>query len=472
MILDTFGSDFNGLVEAITQFLRVIVLFQAGISAVTMAALYSPLERNDTHQISVVIKSSQSFLKKVVLVFVIFSICLAIGYPLLVKDEFDFIYTASLVLIMCLSTVVQFFFGQVYQFLFTADQNHRLISMVNSAKVLVSTVISVILIQSGFGMRAVKLGAAIVFVIAPLFIYLYAQRKYKLQKSVEVDLAVIDQRWAHFGAQFASFVSMNSGLIILSAFVNLYEISVFAIYNLVMSGIFGFFLPLTRGIDAAFGNMIAKNEHSLLKKNLRVYEQIVFGATAFLFSITAVMTLPFVMLYTQNVFDVEYYRPALMAVIVAATAFRCLYFPYMSVTNAAGHFRPLRKYAFLEATLTIAISIAMIQWIGITGAAVGMLFSYSFRTGYYAVYGSKVIVNRSVWVFAKRLFVTMACVATIIALSSLLPLPTELSFLQWAMNALVLSVMALAVVGLFEYLFFKDDLHETIAMACRLVRKS
>ena len=120
LILASFGSQYNGVTSAISQFLRVISLFQAGIGGVTIAALYRPLVENNTVQISVIIKTTESFLRRVVLIFFGFSLVLACLYPFLVSSAFDWFFTASLVMIMSISTFAQYFFGQTYQFLLKA----------------------------------------------------------------------------------------------------------------------------------------------------------------------------------------------------------------------------------------------------------------------------------------------------------------------------------------------------------------
>ena len=43
IILLNYGSEINGLVLSITQFLNYINLFEGGVSGVVLAALYKPL---------------------------------------------------------------------------------------------------------------------------------------------------------------------------------------------------------------------------------------------------------------------------------------------------------------------------------------------------------------------------------------------------------------------------------------------
>ena len=44
LILSTFGSEANGLVSSLTQFLNYISLVEGGIGSVVLTALYRPLE--------------------------------------------------------------------------------------------------------------------------------------------------------------------------------------------------------------------------------------------------------------------------------------------------------------------------------------------------------------------------------------------------------------------------------------------
>lgn len=69
IILTYFGSDVNGLVSSITQFLSYITLIEGGVTGVVMASLYKPLVNNDNKKISAIIKTSQKFYKKVGIIF-------------------------------------------------------------------------------------------------------------------------------------------------------------------------------------------------------------------------------------------------------------------------------------------------------------------------------------------------------------------------------------------------------------------
>ena len=459
LILTSFGSEYNGVTNVITQFLRVIALFQAGIGGVTLAALYKPLYEKDHEQVSVIKRTTEIYLRKIAFMFIGVSVIIACTLPLFVK-EFDYLFTASLVLIMSLSTFAQYFFGQAHQFLLSADQRQRFMHGVNTVKVLANTVISAIMIKLGFGIHAVMLGSAVVYIIAPLFIYIYVNDKYALVKTVKPDNNVINQRWDNFGIEIANFTTRNSALIILSIFTNVYEVSVYSIYYLIMQGIFAIFSPFVNGVSAAFGNMFAKNEQKLLYKNLRLYEQIVFTLATFLFGVGAVIILPFVNIYVKGVSDVNYIRPMFAYIFLATTFFQSIRYPYTGITVAAGHFRPMRNPAFIEAILNIGISIVLVNKFGIVGVVVGTLFAYVYRTIRYAVYVSRVVLSRNIMIFIKRIILSLSCIFLIVASGYFLPFQAITNYLTLISYVAIISSIAIILIIIIELLFYKDDFQE------------
>lgn len=52
LFLEYFGSEVNGLVNSITQFLGVISFLELGVGAVVQSSLYQPLANDDKPQIS------------------------------------------------------------------------------------------------------------------------------------------------------------------------------------------------------------------------------------------------------------------------------------------------------------------------------------------------------------------------------------------------------------------------------------
>ena len=65
LILSTFGSEANGLVSSLTQFLNYISLVEGGIGSVVLTALYSPLAKKDNSKLSGVLKAAEKFFRQI-----------------------------------------------------------------------------------------------------------------------------------------------------------------------------------------------------------------------------------------------------------------------------------------------------------------------------------------------------------------------------------------------------------------------
>ena len=117
-----FGSELNGLVTSITQFLGFITLLEAGVGNVVQSSLYRPLAQKDDAEISKIIISSNRFFRKIALILAVYVAGLMVFYPFFVSNQYDWVFTATLILIISISSFAQYFFGISYQMLLNADQ--------------------------------------------------------------------------------------------------------------------------------------------------------------------------------------------------------------------------------------------------------------------------------------------------------------------------------------------------------------
>ena len=104
MILMYYGSEYNGIISAVTQFIGCIALLKSGIGVATKAALYDPLYNQDNEKISGIMVATLKFLRKVACIFIIAIIIFACVYPFCIKEDFSWGFVASLVLIISLGT--------------------------------------------------------------------------------------------------------------------------------------------------------------------------------------------------------------------------------------------------------------------------------------------------------------------------------------------------------------------------------
>lgn len=462
LILSAFGSSYNGITQSITQFLSFVTLLRAGVGAVTKAALYKPLASNDVTQVSRIIRATEIFMKRVALIFAGGLIVLAAVYPLIVRDEFEWLFASSLVLIIGMSTFAQYYFGITYQMLLEADQSQYIVSIVQIITTILNVAIAALMINLEVGIHGVKLGSSIVFALNPIVINIFVRKKYKIDRTAVPDNSALGQRWDAFAQQLAMLVRDNTDIIILTIVSNTLEVSVYTVYFMVIKAINSIIRAFTNGVGAAFGNMLAKGEKEAMKKNLRLYELMTYSLSAALYSCVCVLITPFVLVYTNNITDVNYNRPIFGYILAFAYVFFCIRIPYQNVVEVAGHFKQTKKGAYFEAFLNLSSSIILGYKFGIIGVAVGTLLAMAFRTFQYSFYVSKNLVKRPKWDFIKHFAICLINMAVILLICNSISMHFKTSYSGWLINAFVIFMIAVVVTLLFDVIFYRADTLEVL----------
>ncbi len=468
IIIGTYGSEVNGLASSITQFLGYITLFESGVGGVVRAALYKPLAQNDTAKISGVIKATENFFRKIALIFVGYMLVLAGVFPVLVNKSFDWFFTATLVAIIGLSTFAQYYFGMTYTVLTQADQRRYVTATLQIFTIILNAVLVVVFAKLGASVHILKLGTAAVYILRPIILNIYVRRKYRIDRSVGPDTQAIKQRWDGLGHHIAYFVNLNADVVILTLFskvssaFSIAEVSVYTVYYAVVYGIVNVSNSISSGMEAGFGNMIARNEKENLNKKFGMYEFLSYTIITIMFTCAGILILPFVKVYTGGITDVNYIRPAFAFIMVLAYAAFAVRSPYNILTLAAGHYRQTRNGAFAEAAINVAVSIVGVYFWGIVGVALGTLCAMTFRTVQYAWYLSKNILERSFTVFIKRVGTSALSAALSVFVMKLLPEFVIDSYFRWILFGVLTAVVTASVTLLTSLIFSKKELIDTI----------
>lgn len=480
LIIDGFGGPTNGVTQAIVQFLSCIALMKAGVGGVTRAALYKALAKNDIEKISAIVKATSNFMKKIAIIFLGLMVLFAIGFGIYMKDfvdennQLDFWYTASLVVIISIGTFGEYFFGFTYEMLLNADQRQCVFSIIRMFTTILNTVVAVILINSGNGIHWVKLGSALVFLINPIAINLYAKHKYKLLKNVEPDKSALKQRWDALGHEVANFVNTNTDIMVLTVCLgDMAIVSVYTTYNMIILGMRKLINTFINGFGAAFGNMYARKEFELMEKNFRIYELIVFSLVSVFYSVMTVMFVSFAMLYAEHDAAKQtflYNQPVFAMVITLAGAFSCIRIPYQNIVTVAGHFKQTRNGAFLEAILNIVISVACVFIFGLVGVAIGTLCANLFRTIQYVLYMSKNVLKRKITPFIGHTIVFLGILVLTNIISRFCFNVKVDNVTSWILAAVGTTVVACVLTLAGDIIFYNDDFKRLISKSGNMLR--
>ncbi len=472
LILQHFGSTYNGIISSATQFLSFISILNLGIAGATRVALYGPLAHNDVEKISGIVNATERYMHKVGFCLIVYIIVLAIIYPYISDTGLEHWVSATLIVIVGLGIFARYFFGITYNNLLVADQSSYIYHAIIIGQVIANTIIAAALILAGANIFIVQLGSAAVFVTTPIVLRFFVRRKYKLDSSAPPDNSGLKGRWNVMWHSVANIVHNNTGIIILTLFVNIKIVSVYTVYYLVINGLRKVMDVFTNGLEGAFGNMFAKGELATANRNLDIFEFLMFSFVSILFSCAIVLIVPFVKLYTSGVHDVNYIVPAFAYLAVIAMAVQCIRQPYLTVVQAAGHYKETRYGAALEALINIVISLSLTYKFGLMGVTFGLFSANLFRTCQYAYHLRHNILNRKL----SRALSTLAWLAfnfiVIICICfKLLELYAISEWTHWIIAGFLCFFIALAVTIVSALLFQRNKLMMALEIVKRLLPK-
>lgn len=412
LILTYYGSAFNGLISSISQVLSCIILLNGGVGGVTRAALYKSLKDRDNQKVSSIVSATEKYLHKIGVVFVVIVLVVSIIYPFGVKQEFpDAFFVSTLVIVLSITNFSQYFFALAFQTLLTADQKQYIHSLIQIACIILSTLFSAILIINRVDIRIIKLISAICFTIGSISIRQYTIRRYSLNLKTQPDFFAIKQRWHAFAHTLANYIHNNTDIVLLTVFSTSLEISVFAVYYLVLNGLKMLFEPINTSIESLFGNTNAQDTSEKLLYTFGLVERVIHISATSVFSVCSIMIVPFVMLYTQGVTDVNYHRFSFAIIASFAEYLYCMRIPYQALVQAFGHFKQTKNGAILEALINICLSVILVNRYGILGVAIGTLVAMCFRTIQYAIYAYRFLLKIPLITLFKQMFVSIGSFA-------------------------------------------------------------
>ena len=460
LMIGAFGSEAYGATASISQFLAYITLLEGGIGGVARAALYKPLASNDAKKISMVTGELRSFFRVIAYIFVGYVLVLASTFKLISDVAvFDWLTTFGLVVVISISTFAQYYIGITYSVLLQAAQRTYITNYVSMGATILNTVMTVILVKLECNLLLVKLVSGCIFVMRPFALQAYVKRNFSLIPYERTNEVLLKDKWTGLGQHIAFFLHSNTDIMVLTLLANLKLVAVYSVYHMIVAHLQNLATSFASGMEALFGEMIAKEEQKELHEMFSRYETMISIVALILFTTAAIVIIPFVRLYTSGITDVEYIVPVFALLMIIASLLYCMRFPYHAITIAAGHFRQTKIAAYGEAIINILVSVVLVAKCGLIGVAIGTVAATAFRFGFYVIYLSTNIIHRRVGLFVKRLLInTVVFVSMFLIGNVVLPKVSIDSYIEWILcGAAVATAVSIVTIG-FNAVIYQEEL--------------
>ena len=468
LIIKTFGSNVNGLTSSINQFLSYIALLESGVGPVARSALYKPLAKKNNQEIKNILKASEKFFRTIAIIFLVYLIGLSIIYPFIVISEFGYLYTMSLVLIISISTFAEYYFGMAYRLFLQANGKTYITSIIQIITYILNVILIIVLVKLKVSIQVVKLVSCLTFVLRPILQNIYVRKKYDINLKDADKNYKLEQKWDGLAQHIAAVVHNNTDITVLTIFSKLTEVSVYSVYHMVAKGIKSIVSAFTGGIDASFGDMIAKEENEKLNKTFKIYELFYYTVATIFYVCTIILIMPFIKVYTKDITDVNYIRPLFGYLLVISEFIYAIRLPYSLVTLAAGHFKQTKKGAYVEALANIIISVILVIKFGIVGVAIGTLISILIRTLEFIYHTNKYILKRNILESVKIISTITFEFIVIVLLFNLKTFMNINSYSTWLLYSIIVFLITSLIIIIINYIFYKDEFKGVLNLLKRI----
>lgn len=466
IILSFFGSEVNGLVSSISNFLLYISIFEASVSNIVMSYFYKPIRDNDMEQISKIFNTCDRFYRKISILFITYTIVLSILYPVIFNLKFSFGYVASLTIILSLSYMIQYSFSNSLRTLLKADKKVYVVNFTQTLIIFLNLVLAIISVYVYPSIHLLKFISGLLFILQPIIFSYFVNKKFKIDKKAGVDDSLIKSRWDGLSISIASFVHNMTDIAFLTIFTKLEIVSVYSVYYLVIRGLESIMTSISNGILPSLGNLYVSNKNDILKEKLEAYEMVYSLIVFIVFTVASVTITPFVLLYTGGISDANYYQPIFGYLIIIGEALFLIKMPHQNMAYAANKYKEMKKFSYVEALINVIVSLLLVKEYGLIGVAIGTTIAMLYRAIAQINFTNQIIKNRDGRKYYLQLFLfSITSIISVVICKYLISIQINTWF-SWIIVLLIsvaiISFLFLIVIGTFYRKQFKKILTDFI----------
>lgn len=471
IMLTFYGSEINGLVSSVTQFINYITLVEAGLSGATVYALYKPLADKDRVQISGIVVAAKKFYTISGWIFTLLVVLLAIIYPWFVTSEhLSYLDILLLVLIIGTSGTIDFFLLGKYRAILTADQKQYVISVSSLLYCVLNTALIAIFAVFGFNVVAARLGALSAVALRSIMIGAFCKKHYAYldfhQKPIT---SALNKRWDALFLQILGVIHSGSPIALATVFTSLKEVSVYAVFNVVANGVASILGIFTTGVGAGFGDLIARKEEKALKRAYSDFEFMYYMLIAFVYSVMMIQIMPFINLYTAGLSDADYSRPLLGFLFTLNGFLYSLKTPQGMMVISAGLYKETKWQTVIQAVIAVVGGGVLGKLFGLPGILVGMCLSNLYRDIDLCFFIPKHVTGLPVMESIKSAGVAVLGFIAISAIGFQILLQCN-TYVDWIGNSILMCTLAAAILMVFAFALRKALLIQSVTRVLGIIK--
>lgn len=455
LIINTYGSELNGLVTSTKQMVSYLRYLELGISAALVFTLYVPLSLRDYDVINPLVTRAKKEYEKISLGYFIGVILLSLIYPLVLSENLGYGYVTFIVFLIGIFGALDFYTLSKYTVLLQADQRKYVINLITTLTTIMQNLTSIMLIVFNQSIFLVVFVPTIFLPIRSFLLGLYVHKEYPLiDYKTNQSPIKLDKRKDAFLSGLSDSIGVSLPIVVVSIIVSLEMASVFSVYSMVFIGLAGIMTVFTSGMSAAFGNMYAKGEKSIAIRSINEFEFLYYALLTVFYSSASALIIPFVKVYTADVVDINYIYPLFGLLFTIWSISYNTNIPSQIIINATGKWKMGRITYLIHIIILVTTVFVLGYYFEINGILIGMIMASLYKTSSLAhLSNSKIlgISNKNSVLRFIRIFITILLLNLPIILK--IVIIDVNNILEWIVFALVVFLLSIVLTTAINLIF-------------------
>lgn len=220
-----------------------------------------------------------------------------------------------------------------------------------------------------------------------------------------------------------------------------------------------------------FGDVIARGEKEKLQKTYKEFEYTYYIIITIVYSVTAIMIMPFINIYTKGINDANYNQILLGMLFTINGLLFNLKTPQGMLVISAGLYKETRIQNLIQALIIVVGGVILAPSLGLAGILIASCLSNLYRDIDLAFFIPKHVTNLP----PRKSIIRMIIV---VLLSIILCIPFIIciniesdGYLMWMIQALIITTYATIIIVVINYLIDKEQFKIVLERIKRLVKR-
>lgn len=220
-----------------------------------------------------------------------------------------------------------------------------------------------------------------------------------------------------------------------------------------------------------FGDVIARGEKENLQKTYKEFEYTYYIIITIVYSVTAIMIMPFINIYTKGINDANYNQVLLGILFTINGLLFNLKTPQGMLVISAGLYKETRIQNLIQALIIVVGGVILAPSLGLEGILIASCLSNLYRDVDLAFFIPKHVTNLP----PRKSIIRMIIV---VLLSIILCIPFIIciniesdGYLMWMIQALIITTYATIIIVVINYLIDKEQFKIVLERIKRLVKR-